>query len=446
MTMNRIIPYSTLLLLACFASSSFAKGRTVARLFWQDDASAIVRCADLKKSADGWSLSSRTIDGHPKLDDAEQSLVQMRHHDAMVVVGVRDVDDGNIGSGWFAIESGVTEEPHGDHSHWYFKNEPRVCHRLIDQSQGNPAHVYLYGDHFVLANDKRNGFTLATAKQIRQAKTSADASRFLEGGNGHITLAVAPQKVAYATWIAPGGDDCGRVDVIGLGNHAGKTYSIKCPTGMLHGAALVADKAFFAPADGVCWVTVDEDLNDDPESVAVHHLSLGTDDEEKPLRTGAFSRIGNHLVFAVGKDDHSKLCWIDGSSDQPSVSSLPIEVNEGESLTTPVTMTSRYGDTLAVMFGQNKTSPKEDRMLIVDLDPDRNGDFRDASVTKSIDIGPNQIAGHSGYHAVAMLPDRRHLVVTNPGDGTIWVVNLSDHQVTAKLSVEGTPTRVLAIP
>ncbi len=436
----------TFLLALCSAWPCLGQGRTVARLFWQDDESASVRCADLRRTADTWSLAPKAIDGLPEINAEEQSLVQMRHHDGLVVVGVHDIDGGTIGSGWLAIESGVIEEPHGDHSHWYFKEEPRVIRASIDTSQGNPAHVYLYEDHFVLANDKRDGFTLTTAKQIRRSKTSADACTFHEGGSGHITLAVVPGRVGYATWIAADGDDCGRVDVVGLGANAGKRYAIKCPTGRLHGAAVVADKAFFAPAEGVCWVTVDPELNDAPESVVVHHLSLGSDHDDKPLRTGAFARIDDHLVFTAGKGENSKLCWIDGSADEPSLGSLPIEVGEGEAITTPVTMKSRYGDTLAVLFGQFTEASGQDRMLIVNLDPDRDGDFRDANVATSIDVGANQIAGHSGHHAVTMLSDRRHLAVTNPGDGSIWVVNVRDHSVVAKLDVEGSPTRILSIP
>jgi hypothetical protein len=444
--MIRTVAPFLLLLAFRLASLGPAHGRTVGRLFWQDDQSAMVRCADLKRSADGWSLTSKAVEGLPAIDETEQSLVQMRHHNGVVIVGVHDVDEGQIGSGWFAIESGVIEEPHGDHSHWKFKNDPRVIHTVIDQSQGNPAHVYLYEDHFVLANDKLNGFTLTSAARIRASGSSADAAMFHEGGNGHITLAVVPHRVAYATWIATTGDHCGRVDVIGLGENAGKSYSIHCPTGTLHGAAVVADKAFFAPADGVCWVAVDRELDDAPEAVVIHHLSLGNDADDKPLRTGAFAKVGDHLVFTAGKGRGSKLCWIDGSFDEPRVESMPIEGREGEAMTTPVSVKSRYGDKLAVMFGQFKEAPAEDRMLVVNLDPDRDGDFGDARLAKSLGVGQNRIAGHSGYHAVAPLPDRRHLAVTNPGDGTIWIVRLSDYRVVAKLDVGGSPTRVLAIP
>lgn len=418
----------------------------MARLFWQDDESASVRCGDLRRSTDGWTLASLAIEGTPAIDDADQSLVQMRHHDGLVVVGVRDSDDGKVGSGWFAIESGVIEEPHGDHSHWYFKREPRVIQASINESQGNPAHVYLVDEHFVLANDKLNGFTLTTPRRIRDSKVPDDAATFYHGGNGHITIAVAPEKVAYATWIAPAGDDCGRVDVIGLGANTGRSYSFRCPTGMLHGAILHEDKAFFAPAEGICWVGVDPEVDDIPSDVHVHHISLGHDADDKPLRTGAFAKAGSHVVFTAGKDAATKLCWIDASSAQPVVESLPIELQDGETISTPVTIRTRYGDALALLFGQFKETPENDRLLIVNLDPNDDGRFNDAELRHTLAVGPNQLVGHSGYHAVAMLPDRRHVAVSNPGDGTLWIIGLRDLEVEAKLDVDGTPTRLVTIP
>jgi len=426
-------------------SPCLANGRTVARLFWQDDSDTTVQCGDLKKSADGWSIAPLPIVGFPKLDSNEQSLVQMQAHQELIIVGVRDRADGTVGSGWIAIESGAVEEAHGDHTHIRFTNSPTIAHSIIDGNQGNPAHVYKYGDMFVIANDKKNGFTLTSASRIRAAKFADEAASFLAGGNGHITLAVVPNKVAYATWIARDGADQGRVDVIGLDKNRGKFYSFHCPSGALHGAAINSGKAFFAPADGICWVAVDRELNGSAESVVVHHLSLGTNEYDEPLRTGSFTNRGHHLVFTVGKGSGTKLCWVDASARLPAVNSLPIDILEGETLSKPQVMKSRYGDTLAVVFGQHKATPEDDRLITVNLDPNRDGDFRDATVCHTLSVGPNQMVGHSGYHAATMLPDGRHVAITNPGDGSLWVISLRNFQVVAKLHLDGTPTRLLAI-
>ena len=60
------------LTIATFASPVFADGRTVARVFWQDDDEVTVCCGDLKKSSNGWSIEKLPIDGFPKLDQDQQ--------------------------------------------------------------------------------------------------------------------------------------------------------------------------------------------------------------------------------------------------------------------------------------------------------------------------------------------------------------------------------------
>jgi len=427
------------------AQSEKNAGRTIARVFWQDDSGATVRYGDLKKSANGWAIDSQDVEGFPSLNLDEQSLVQMHENAGLIIVGVHDTDDGTIGSGWVGIESGVVEEPHGDHTHWRFKQTPRVLHSHVTTDQGNPAHVYQYGQSFILANDKKNGFTIASAKSIRDAKTPQAAAKFHDGGNGHITLAVIESKVAYATWIAPAGDDCGRVDVVGLGVNEGKRYSIKCPTGMLHGATTNAGKVFFAPADGVCWVNGDTDVNDAPESVKVHHLPLGKDDNDKPLRTGAFTNLGSLVLFSAGKGNGSKLCLIDASIDIPALVELPISVSEGESLSTPVAVKARGGKRLAMICRENKEAPEKDALLVVDLDPNGDGNPEDLLIMKSIAIGRNQIAGHSGHHEIVALPSGRDVIVSNPGDGTLMVISLSDAFEPVTLPLGGNPTRMVAV-
>ncbi|MGB7328848.1 MAG: hypothetical protein WBD31_28475 [Rubripirellula sp.] len=426
-------------------SCVMAEGPTLARLFWQDGSDATVRYGDLRKSDSGWTIDPNPVEGFPSLDAAEQSLVQMQSDDGLILVGVHDHADGTIGSGWVAIESGAVKESHGDHSHWRFQESPSVLGSVLDTEQGNPAHVYLYGNSFVLANDKLNGFTITTAARVRSAKTYAAATSFYEGGNGHITLAVAPGRVAYATWIDREGDDSGRVDVVGLGDNDGKRYSFHCPTGGLHGATMNSGKVFFAPSDGVCWVSVDRELAAAPESVQVHHLSLGKDAEENPLRTGAFVSLDSFVLFSAGKGDNAKLCWIDASSESAEMQSLSIEIADGESLSTPLPVRTRGGRRMAVMFRESIDEPENDALVIVDLDPDKDGDYTDAVIAKTVPVGRNQIVGHSGHHEATVLPHGRELAITNPSDGTISIISLSDFSIVATIKVEGTPTRLIAV-
>lgn len=318
------------------SSSVHAEGRTIARLFWQDHHNATLKWADLQKSKDGYSLSEKDVNGFPDLDTDDQTLVQMQVDDGLLVVGVRDEANGDIGSGWVAVETGATQEEHGDHFHWRFLEAPSVHSKVINSGQGNPAHLYRYGTSFVMANDQRNGFTVLDSKSVRDAKSPTEAGRFYEGGGGHITLAVAEGKVAYSTWIDREGENAGRVDVVGLAENADKGYRIASPTGILHGATYCGDKVFFAPSDGVCWVRADLDVDDAADSITVNHLEIGTDSDGKPLRTGAFATIDHAVVFSSGKAEQSKLCFIDASCDTLKVQSLSMELASDQSLKTPI--------------------------------------------------------------------------------------------------------------
>ncbi|KAA1258451.1 hypothetical protein LF1_09710 [Rubripirellula obstinata] len=427
------------------ATSAEAQGRTLARLFWQDDSSASLQWGDLKKNAEGFHLAPATIDQFPELDPDEQSLVQMRHDDGLIIVGVHDNNEGTFGSGWVAIESGAIEEPHGDHSHWKFNEAPSVAQQIIDETQGNPAHVYRYGKSFVLAIDKNNGFTIASADSIRQAKTAEQAAAFFDGGSGHITLAVEEDRVAYATWIAPVGENAGRIDVIGLGENSGQRYTIACPTGGLHGATINSGKAFFAPSEGVCWVEADREMSANSETVTVNHLSLGKDADDKPLRTGAFANLKSHVIFTSGKGDQAKLCVLNAADQIPALIEVSLDLPEGQSVMSPIPMQTRSHGPLACMFAESKEKPETDELIVVALDPNRDGDFSDAVIKTTIAVGRNDIRPHAGHHDAVLLPDGRRIAITNPGDQSIWIVSLADFSVQAKLSISGTPTRLLAI-
>lgn len=420
--------------------------RPVARLFWQDDDTRQVSWGDLRLSDGAWSLERTSVEGFPSLDEQEQGLVQMVENEGVLLVGVRDQADGGFGSGWIAIDTGVVEEPHGDHSHWRVQHSPRVLRQQIDDQQGNPAHVYRYGSQLVLANDRKNGFTITSAKQLREAKSADEAARFHAGGNGHITLAVVGNDVAYSTWIAPAGPEAGRVDVVGLGTNAGKGYSFSCTTGGLHGATANQGKVFFAPAGGVCWVAADRRVEADPSEVEVHSISLGTDAEGKPLRTGAFANFQNHVLFVSGKADVAKLCSLNASAAEPVLQELALPVGETESLATPIPLQTRSGKRIAVLFQEDREAAENDRMLVVDLDPNSDGDLSDAKLWKTVAVGRNRIApGHQGHHDLAVLPNRRFAVLSNPGDQTLSLLSLSDFEIVTTLEVDGSPGRVVAV-
>ncbi len=122
-----------------------------------------------------------------------------------------------------------------------------------------------------------------------------------------------------------------------------------------------------------------------------------------------------------------------------------ISVGQGCSLSTPTVATSRSGMSLAFLFQESRQSEGGDRLTIVNLDPNRDDDWSDARIDRELVIGNNRIHGHSGHHDLAIFAGGRLACFTNPGDGTLSVISLSDLEILATLTLGGTPGRLVAI-
>lgn len=429
------------------STNKHPEARVIARLFWQDEADATLQYGDLLKG-EKWTLTPSAIPNFPTIDRDSQSLVQMEAIGNVLLVGVRDAEEGEIESGWIALDSGAVEEEHGDHTHWRFHNPPKVLAKRLDDQQGNPAHLYQYDGAFYLANDQNDGFT-----RIRPAQLTANsdqAATFFSGGGDHITLAAVEDQVAYSTWINREGDNAGRIDVVNLRDDqtGASNYSIHTPTGGLHGATANSGRVFFAPADGICWVDADCNLSKNEKTAEVHYLSLGKDGEtDKPLRTGAFANAGHWTLFTSGSGAESFLGLIDATATEPTIQKLPIETAAGLRLTTPRILETPSGLRMAFLFQDRHDgdAEAEELLTVVNLDPDRNGDFSDAKLVKNLPVGRSKVVGHSGHHDICLLPGGRYACVSNPGDGTIWVLSLTKLEVLEKITVNGAPGRVVTV-
>ena len=137
--MKTILSLTFALLLSPHLTNQAFGQRTLARLFWQDDETAAVRWGDLTRHDGQYALSNEPIKDFPPIDVQEQSLVQMQMHDGVLLSGVHDGSGGEVASGWVAVDTGVTEQEHGNHSHWHFDDQPMMLMSLIDDTQGNPA-------------------------------------------------------------------------------------------------------------------------------------------------------------------------------------------------------------------------------------------------------------------------------------------------------------------
>ncbi len=423
------------------SSTTVAKPRTISRLFWQDSDSGVIRWSNVSKGTD-WEIKPAEIAGFPKLDKEQTDFVQMEEANGIVLTGVHDHEDGSVQSGWIAIDSAVDKEEHGDHFHWQFNRTPAVKSVKLDKSQGNPAHVYVYDNRFYLANDKKNGFTMVDAAALASGKS---ADQFFEGGGGHITLAAVNNKVCYSTWIDREGDNLGRVDVIPLRSGVGSKYSFKLPSGGIHGATANSGKVFFAPTDGICWVEADLESAKKNSAVSPQYVSLGKAADDKPLRTGAFANHLNWVLCVTGAGPDASLCMLDAQSPKPTLLKFALKLDENASVTTPTPVKSSNGKHYALLFQESKDGSSKEKLLVVQLDANSDGQLGDMTLAQTIEVGASRIEGHSGHHELAITPSRRHAFCTNPGDGSIWVLSLTDLTIQAKIKVGGTPTRLVAV-
>jgi len=425
--------------------------KIVTRLFFQDDQAGTIRWADLKLNRGELSLSDvQEIPGFPKLDGEQQRLVQMEAAEGFLLVGVRDDNDGETGSGWVLMETGVKQEEHGDHSHWLYQKAPCVLASVIDTKQGNPAHLYCYDNVFFLANDRKNGYTRLSVKSLPpNADATAIQQRaiFHPGGGSHITLA-ASKGWGYSSWIDREGQKKGQVDITQLKDHGQPeiALSFALPHGGIHGATAAADKVFFAPSDGLCWVQALTEPPAKDQKIAVHHLSLGKAGDQ-PRRTGGFTTFGDHVLFVTGAGPAAHLGLLDASQAEPKVTLLSLPMAEGNRPAGLEVVRPRRGSPLAFLFHDHPVDVTAPNLLsLVELDPNGDGAFTDAKLIEGpLEVGQSLLEGHGGHHALTFDGDRRRAIFTNPGDGTLSVLLLDQRQVANTFRVGGTPSKIIAV-
>jgi hypothetical protein len=423
-----------------------SKPKVLTRLIWQDDDARLLRTADLLAGNMPQLGPVTTIAGFPQLDPERQTLVQMDIAHGFILLGVRDDDNGQFQSGWVLVDAGVEEEEHGDHSHWVYSRSPRVCASVLDDKQGNPAHLYCYDSMFFIANDRLNGFTWFDPKGLAPDSSSEvirGKAAFHQGGGGHITLAAVDRRVVYSCWIDREGPNQGRVDVTLLQPEGNTQISqtVKLPYGGIHGATSNGGKVFFAPVDGICWM----DANASSSSQAIHHLSLGKEGD-RPVRTGAFTNYERYVAFLTGRGDTAALQFLDATQPTPKAIRLPLKLADGNRPTGLEFVKPRRGSPLAFVFhdhGPETEAPN--RLSIIEMDPNQDQNWQDAKVVQELDVGSTKVEGHGGHHCVAFDGDRRRAIFTNSGDGTLVVLSLDDRKVLGKFTVGGAPSKLIAI-
>ncbi len=426
------------------------QAKRLTRVFFQDDDTKTVKWADVLAGQPPQLSAVQEVDGFPKLDVTRQTLVQMESAKGHLLVGVRDDADGAFQSGWVLIDTGLDTADHGNHLDWIYARSPQVKAKRLDDKQGNPAHLYCYEDEFYLANDKLNGFTRLAPAEIKSTDDEAAIQKraaFHQGGGGHITLAVMGHRVAYSSWNDREGTNMGRVDLtlISAEGTIQLAASLNLPHGGIHGATVCADKIFFAPSDGICWLKADGTIPVDPLSIKVNHLSLGKDGE-KPRRTGAFSTLQNHVAFTTGAGPNTALCLINATQPEPSVIRLPVKMAEGNRPAGLALVKPRRGNPIAIMFHDHADdSMAPNRMSLIELDPNGDGQWTDLRVGPEYNVGKSKMEAHGGHHSITFDSDRFRAIFSNPGDGTLVLFSLDTRQPIVTYKVGGTPSKVMAI-
>jgi hypothetical protein len=426
-----------------------APPRIATRVFFQDDDARLLKWADLQ-AGDALTLTAPApIEGFPKLDVKRQSLVQMEAAAGWLLVGVRDEDDGTFQSGWVLIETGVEEEEHGDHSHWNYVRPPRVRAVQLDDQQGNPAHLYCYDDVFYLANDRKNGYTRIDPRAVTSTDDAAAIRRkaqFIPGGGGHITLAVVNKALGFSSWIDRDGPNKGRVDITPIGaGPAQIAASFHLPSGGIHGATALHGKVFLAPSDGICWIDASKWSAADKQPPAVQHVSLGKVDD-KPLRTGAFTTFGRYVACVTGAGKQTAVCLADATKSKIELTRVPVALAEGNRAAGLSFVQPRKGSPLGFVFHDHAAgTDAPNRLSLLELDADGNGDWADARVAQELDVGKSRVEGHSGHHAIDFDADRRWAVFTNPGDGTLALFSLAERKTVTVFPVSGVPSKVALV-
>ncbi|MCS7020268.1 MAG: hypothetical protein NZ703_05530 [Gemmataceae bacterium] len=436
------------------SSAKAGRPRPFTRLFVQDLDNCALKWTTVRLDQDNRWLCDpwATVSGFPALDAKRQKLVQMDVVGSLLLVGVRDDADGTFQSGWVLLDTGVRYIDHGDHGHWNFRRSPEVWDQCLDDKQGNPAHLYVYNEKFFLANDRLNGYTRIDPSRYEKTKEGTlrkDTPRFIPGGGNHITLAVVDDKVGYSCWIDGGGPNKGRVDVTPIPHEQASSkpaYSFYLPTGAIHGATTCAGKVFFAPAAGLCWVHADRELKHNPETVKIHHIDLGTEDD-KPRRTGAFVTHKNYVLFTTGKSKQAALAILDAQAAQPLPWFVPLPVPAGTQPVTPIIADTAYGPLYAFVFC-DRVPPAEnvtEVLHVIDLDPNRDGKLDDAKLFKTLTVGGSAVEGHFGHHDLTFDSDRQYGFFTNPADKTLVVLSLKTLEPVATFSFDGKPTALVAV-
>lgn len=447
------IPFLILICSICSASLLSAQSVVGARVFYQDEASQTLKWTDLFIDGTPRFGAVREITGFPKIDPNRQSLIGLQLAGGKILVGVRDREQGKIGSGWILIDSGVVEEPHGNHSHWYYERNPSVIVAMIDDQQGNPVRVESVQQVFYIILEEKNGFIRLDPAAITpdlDRSGLAERAAFHKGGSGKGAISIVGNRVGYVSFPDTEGDQAGRVDVVTLylsGNPQQPPF-LKLPRGGIGSSAAVQNKVFFTVSDGVCWMDVPSAPPVDPTKLMPQHISLAGV-VSSPLTLGEFSTFNNYITCISTQDSRAAVWVFDASRPQPHPVKLNLPGVRGNPLSRLHAVMRRTGLPLGFVFhGPNTESTAAPRLSIIDLDPNADDSWEDAKPAQDLILSTTpettDSKGQAGF-SIDFDADRRRAIFSSPAARTLNILPLDNLKSPAAFTVEGRPTGVLVI-
>ena len=410
--------------------------KTITRVFWQDLESGKLNYADLA-TTDKWHINRGWVQGFPETDTANQQLGPMQQIGKTLVVSINAGGD-NGKSKIVGIDSGVFEQPHGNHTHWVYSSLPQA--RTVQPIEGTAREAMVINNQYYFGlNDQR--FVAADPNQLMQ-QGNTNALRMLKAGGEKGCMAVTNNGVGFATWNEADGDHAGQVDVVNLYNPNVPTSSFRIGSGGISAVTVNSGKAFFASDRGLSWASVNQPFNANQNTPAVNPVANSEQQGSKP------SNLINerNWVLYTANGEQPALCMCNAASSQPVVLKLPIPVEQGLRLSAPKTKLSlgkRYA--FAFLEREDAGSEVQEQLVVVELDPNRDFDFSDARVAKQIPVDASKIDGDRGHHQICFDAFGRFAVFTNPGDGLLSVMTLNDLVVRVRFRVGGQPDRIVAV-
>lgn len=448
--MRRLLPGLLLLCLLEWNPTESAAAppvQVLTRVFFHDAATETIKWADLLAGEKPTMGPVRTLAGFPQLDPQRQSIVSLQAAGGMLLAGIRDTTGGTAPRGWVLVECGVYEEAHGDHAHWIYPTAPRIRAAAVDPASGNPRRIHVYDATFYLTYDDRGEFLRIDPASIGPRDDAAAIRRLAArhvGGGRQGALAAVGKVVAFTAWEDVAGPHQGQIDVTALrptGNDA-VTFSFQLPQGELSALTAHYGKVFIVTPEALAWVTVPSRISSSLSSLPARQIPWDGPAEFRDEPRG-FATYGRYLAYVGSSQGKVTLNYLDAAAEQPRILRLPVSPDADRIAGDYELFRNRKGQPLALVTHEDATTESAPgRLSVVELDPDRNGDWTDARVVQEISLGPAAAGEHRG---IAVEADNRRALFTNPGDGTLMVLSVEDRKVVTGFQVGGTPTRVLAV-